>query len=78
MLNLNPLRDRLNGPFAPFVLHLSEGRKFRVPHRDFIAVGRGVVSIVDEHDSTHTVDALHIVSISDAPPKRSKVGSHKA
>lgn len=75
MLNLSPLRDRLNGPFTPFVIHLSDGRRFRVPHRDFIAVGRGVVSIVDEHDSTHTVDALHIVSISDAPPRRPKAGS---
>jgi hypothetical protein len=72
MLNLAPLRDRLNGEFTPFVIHLSDGRRFRVPHRDFIAVGRGVVSIVDEHDSTHTVDAPHIVSISDAPPRRSK------
>ncbi len=72
MLNLNPIRDRLSGPFAPFVIHLSDGRKFVVPHRDFIAVGRGVVSIVDQRDSTHTVDALHIVSISDIPRKRAK------
>ena len=70
MLNLSPLRDRLAGPFTPFVIHLSDGRKFLVPHRDFIAVGKGVVSIVDQRDSTHTVDALHIVSISDAPPRR--------
>ncbi len=72
MLNLNPIRDRLSGPFTPFVIYLSDGRKFEVPHRDFIAVGKGVVSIVDRRDSTHTVDALHIVSISDLPPKRSK------
>ncbi len=72
MLNLNPLRDRLEGKFEPFVIHLSDGRKFAVPHRDFIAVGKGVVSIVDARDSTHTVDALHIVSISDPPPKRSR------
>ncbi len=63
-LSLEPLRDRLAERFAPFVINLSDGRKFKVPHRDFIAV--------DECDSTHTVDALHIVSISDAPPKRSK------
>ena len=74
VLNLNPLRDRLAGPFVPFVIYLSDGRKFAVPHRDFIAVGRGVVSIVDERDSTHTVDALHIVSISDVPPRRAKAG----
>lgn len=72
MVNLNPLRERLAGPFVPFVIYLSDGRKFAVPHRDFIAVGKGVVSIVDERDSTHTLDALHIVSISDRPPKRTK------
>ena len=71
MSNLKPIRDRLEGPFAPFVIHLSDGRSFAIPHRDFIAVGKSVVSIVDRHDSTHTVDALHIVSISDAPRKRS-------
>ena len=72
MLNLNPIRDRLSGPFTPFVIHLSDGRSFTIPHRDFIAVGKGVVSIVDRRDSTHTVDALHIASISDAPARRPK------
>jgi hypothetical protein len=72
MVNLNPIRDRLTGPFSPFVIHLTDGRKFEVPHRDFIAVGRGVVVVVDKHDSTHTVDSLHIVSITDAATKKSK------
>ena len=72
MLNLNPLRERLNGLFSPFVIHLTDGRKFEVPHRDFIAVGKGVVSIVDEEDCTYTIDALHIVNISDRPAKRTK------
>lgn len=72
MLNLNPIRDRLNGPFVPFRISLSDGRTFEVPHRDFIAVGKGVISIVDKRDSTHTVDALHIVSICDLPARGSK------
>jgi hypothetical protein len=73
MLNLKPIRDRLEGPFAPFVVHLSDGRRFTIPHRDFIAVGKSVISIVDRHDSTHTVEALHIVSIGDPPRRRDKV-----
>ncbi len=72
MLDLNPLRARLAGSFEPFVIHLSDGRKFPIPHRDFIAVGKSVVSIVNSRDSTHTVDALHIVSISGQPRRRSK------
>jgi len=65
MLNLRPIRDRLEGPFAPFVVHWSDGRRFAIPHRDFIAVGKSVISMVDRRDSTHTVDALDIVRVSD-------------
>ena len=72
MLNLTPLRERLNGPFTPFVIHLSDGRKFAVPHRDFIAIGKGVISIVDARDCTYTIDALHIASFADFPQRRSK------
>jgi hypothetical protein len=63
MLNLQPIRDRLGADFQPFVIHLSDGRSFMVPHPDFIAVGRGVVLLVDEQDRSHIFDALHIVSV---------------
>ena len=38
-------------PFQPFVIHVSDGRIFRVPHPDFIHVGRfGRVFLeLDEH-----------------------------
>jgi hypothetical protein len=65
MINLQPLRERLNGPFRPFAITLSDGRRFDVPHRDFIAVGRGIVSVIDENDVDHLIDALHITSIDD-------------
>jgi hypothetical protein len=63
MLNLQPIRDRLGPDFHPFVIHLSDGRSFKVPHPAFVAVGRGVVMLVDEQDGTHVLDALHIVSV---------------
>jgi len=63
MLNLQPIRDRLGPDFQPFVIHLSDGRSFKVPHPDFIAVGRGVLVLVDEQDRSHILDALHIVSV---------------
>jgi hypothetical protein len=63
MINLDPIRKRLGPEFRPFHINLTDGRKFLVPHRDFIAVGRGVVSVIDEQDITHTIDPLHIVSI---------------
>jgi hypothetical protein len=66
MLNLQPIRERLGPNFQPFVIHLSDGRSFNVPHPDFIAVGRGVVLLVDEQDGSHILDALHIVSVDGA------------
>jgi hypothetical protein len=66
MLNLQHIRERLGRDFEPFTIRLSDGRRFEVPHPDFIAVGRGVVLIVDEKDNSYKIDALHIVSL-DSP-----------
>jgi hypothetical protein len=54
---------------------MSDGRSFDVPHPDFIAIGRGVVSVIDQDDGSHTLDALHIVSINEAAPEQSPNGS---
>ena len=75
MLNLKPIRDRIGHPFQPFTIRLSDGRSFDVPHQDFIAIGRGVVSVVDQEDGTHTLDALHIVSIDEAARQQGPNGS---
>ena len=63
MMNLDPIRNRLRAEFKPFTLHLTDGRKIPVPHPDFIAVGRGIVVVVDENDVDQVVDGLHIVSV---------------
>ena len=39
-----------------------------------LAVGRGVVSVIDAEDTTHTLDALHIVSIADGVRAAKKNG----
>ena len=66
MLNLQHIRDRLGPDFQPFTIRVSEGRSFEVPHRDFIAVGRGIVLLVNAEDRSHIIDALHIVSVDGA------------
>jgi len=75
MLNLQHIRDRLGATFQPFTISLSDGRSFLVPHRDFIAVGRGLVSVIDEGDIQHTIDPLHIVSIDDTVPQQNSNGT---
>lgn len=74
MLNLQHIRERLGRDFEPFTIRLSDGHSFEVPHPDFIAVGRGVVLIVDEKDNSYKIDALHIVSL-DSPTAK---GQHDA
>ncbi|MBA2436610.1 MAG: hypothetical protein H0V54_16275 [Chthoniobacterales bacterium] len=66
MINLDPIRERLGANFRPFNIHLSDGRQLHVPHPDFIAIGRGVVSVIDENDVDQLLDALHIVSVDHA------------
>lgn len=75
MLNLQHIRDRLGASFEPFIIRLSDGRSFDVPHPDFIAVGRGVVVVVDKRDCSYKLDALHIVSIDDAAARQSPNGT---
>ena len=72
-MNLDRIRERLTNGFKPFVLALSSGRRLRVPHPDFIMIGKNVVVVIGENDSVTTADALRIVALSDSPaPKRRK------
>jgi hypothetical protein len=60
------IRDRLRNGFQPFTLELSNGRKFRVPHQDFIALHPKVVVVIDQKGISHTINPLHIVCIDEA------------
>ena len=75
MLNLQQIRERLGPGFQPFTIHVSDGRSFPIPHRDFIAIGRGVVPVIDDRDVTHTLDALHIASIDEVMPQQDSNGT---
>ena len=59
------LKDRLAGAFRPFTVHLSDGRDFNVPHRDFIALSNKVVVIIKENGLPVNISPLHIVSVDD-------------
>ena len=52
-------------PFRPFVMHLADGRKLRVDHREFRASapsGRTVV-VFQPDDSMNTVDLLLVTDL---------------
>ena len=59
----------MRGGFRPFVLHLSDGREFEIPHPEFILVGKSVVAVLREDGLVETLDAEHIVSVEDLNPK---------
>lgn len=60
---IEQIRSRLQNGFHPFTLELSNGKKFRVPHEDFIALHPKVVVVIDQKGISHTISPLHIVSI---------------
>lgn len=64
-MNTEQIKLRMRGGFRPFVLHLSDGRKFQISHPEFILVGKTVVAVLREDDLVETLDALHIVSVED-------------
>lgn len=67
MLSPQQLRDRLGPGFQPFIIRLTDGRSFDVPHPDFLAVGRGYILLVDHKTNrSHAVYAPRILSV-DAP-----------
>jgi hypothetical protein len=71
-MNTEQIRKRMQGGFKPFVLHLSDGRKFKIAHPEFILLGRQVVAVLDPDDLVETLDPLHIVSVEDIKQKHPK------
>ncbi|HAV64311.1 MAG TPA: hypothetical protein DCY13_18335 [Verrucomicrobiales bacterium] len=62
---IDQIRSRLQEAFKPFTLCLSDGRKLTVPHRDFIALAQKIVVVIDEREVSHTINPVHIVSLSE-------------
>ena len=62
------IRKRLENGFVPFALRLSDGRRFQVPHRDFIAVSPKVVVVIEADQLAVSINPLHIVSVDDLGP----------
>ena len=66
-MNVERVRQRLSNGFRPFALQLSSGKRYVVPHPEFIMVGKNVVVVMGKDDSVTTIDALHIAAIEDLP-----------
>ena len=69
-LNVENIRKRLHEDGRPFVIRLSDGRKFPIPHQDFIALGKHAVLVIDQDGYGVSIDPLHIVSLDDTRVKK--------
>ncbi len=62
-------------PFRPFWIHLADGRKFRVPHPDFIAHKPGsriAMIALEDLDAGEYIDLLLVVSLAYAEPAEAR------
>jgi hypothetical protein len=61
-------------PFVPFDIHMADGRKFHVPHPDFLLISpRGeTIILVDDDEYPHSLSPLLIVSASPSRRRSSK------
>ena len=62
-MNIQRIREMVTNGFKPFTICVSDGRKFPVPHPEFVAVGKKVVVVIGKNDRVNTLDPLHITSI---------------
>ena len=69
-VNLDRIRERLSNGFKPFVLELSSGKRLKVPHPEFIILGKNVLVVMGKDDSVTMADALHIVSMQELPLRK--------
>jgi hypothetical protein len=72
MTMVEQIKKRLDNGFAPFALRLSDGRRFVIPHRDFIAVSPKTIVVIDADELAVSINPLHVVSVEDTQPARDR------
>ena len=63
---IEDIQERMANGFKPFAIQLSDGRRFVIPQRDFIAFTPKKIALFDEQGVSHVINALHGVSIDDS------------
>jgi hypothetical protein len=69
-MNRELIRQQLIGQ-GPFLIRTSDGKKFPVPHPEFVSIGRHNIVIEDAKGLLDIIDPLHVVSI--RPNSRRKI-----
>jgi hypothetical protein len=67
---IEQIKKRLDNGFTPFALRLTDGRRYEIPHRDFIAMSQRTVVVIDRDGWSVSINPLHIVSVDELTPAR--------
>lgn len=63
---------RETNPFRPFIIRISDGRSFRIQHRDYLSVGpSGLIAVVyNDRGGASMLDVMLIteLTVDDDPP----------
>jgi hypothetical protein len=77
---MNQVRQAMHAqPFVSFIIHLVDGRNFRVPHPDFIAVAnnREMVFVGDD-EGIHHIELTLVLDVETPTPARPAAGQDGA
>ena len=61
-MNRQFIRHNLTGA-GPFIIRTSDGKEYRVPHPEFVLVGKHNVVVEQPNGFLDIIDPLHVVSI---------------
>ena len=62
---IDQIKKRMENGFHPFALRLTDGRRYEVPRRDFIAVHPKRIAVIDPEGLVISINPLHVVSVDD-------------
>lgn len=70
-MNREAVRQQLSGR-GPYIVRTSDGKVYRVPHSEFVLVGRHNLVIENEAGAFDIIDPLHVVSIRPPAPRKQR------
>jgi hypothetical protein len=62
---IDQIKKRLEDGFHPFAVRLTDGRRYEIPHRDFIAVHPKRIAVIDPEGLVISINPIHVVSVDD-------------
>jgi hypothetical protein len=69
-MNIDKVHQRMKGGFKPFMIRMSDGREYGVPHPEFILVGRSEIVVTDREGEIQILDPLHITALKTLAAKK--------